>query len=75
MGPPFRCNRCHAYGNLIHDCSLSFNNKHIYVPKTKSVWRVKNDGKYPRDILDSVKGDSLEDISLHQTKHEDVLDS
>ena len=46
MGIPFRCNKCHAYGHLFSDCSLSFKNKKlVFVPKLKLVWWVKIDGK------------------------------
>ena len=52
MGVPFRCNRCHAYGHLIPDCTLPFSKsfKSASVPKTKSFWRVKS-----TEVLSGVK--------------------
>ena len=42
LGVPFRCNRCHVFGHLMAECSLSFSKKPFSdsVHKTKSFWHV-----------------------------------
>ena len=43
-GIPFRCNQCHVYIHLIHECSLPFSKggKPNDAPNPKSFWRAKN---------------------------------
>eukprot|EP01018_Ginkgo_biloba_P022058 Gb_03022 [translate_table: standard] len=35
VGVPFRCNRCHIYGHLVAECSLSFKRR-VWVKKSQS---------------------------------------
>ena len=46
LGVPFKCNRCHVYGDVISECSLSFNclNRNSSSSKIRVFWHVKNGG-------------------------------
>ena len=72
MGLPFHCNRCHAYGNLISTCSLSFKKhfKLISASRKKAVWCVKVVGK-KLGVLGPNFIDEMVDIN--QVVHEDAV--
>ena len=63
MRLPFQCNRCHAYGNLIPECTLPFSNKLFFVPKTKVVWRVKKEWSIFGESVGFDQGVGLVDLS------------
>jgi len=60
LGIPFRCYRCHGFGHLANECSLSFK-------KFSKVWRVKNGGnQYAAKAGTSVN----ENLDLHPVSFE-----
>eukprot|EP01018_Ginkgo_biloba_P004985 Gb_28741 [translate_table: standard] len=62
MGIPFRCRRCHKYGHLAMDCSLSFSNK-VWVKKSE----VEGQG-FQRDMNDQMMSSGVlppVDISIN----------